>query len=271
MNSLVRAFNEAERADLARAKALLESPGLAIQLSNYVGAPMEYLLAKKLPGGASVLVNRAARRAVEAGYRAAAGTLREGAVGARASNRLHKFAVAGTGAVGGFFGLPGLLVELPITTATMLRSIADIARSEGESPAHEGTRLACIEVLALGGRSQGDDAAEAGYFASRAALAQQVTAASRYVASSLGSGAAPTVVRAINAIASRFSIPVTQKALAQAAPLIGAASGAALNLVFISHFQNMAHGHFIVRRLERAHGPAVVRALYDDIRAGSGR
>jgi hypothetical protein len=263
MNSLVRSLSAADHADLVRAKALLESPGLAIQLSNYVGAPMEYLLAKKLPGGASALINRAARSAVEAGYRAAAGTMREGAVGARASNRLHKFAVAGTGAVGGFFGLPGLLVELPLTTATMLRSIADIARSEGESPRHEGTRLACIEVLALGGRSQGDDAAEAGYFASRAALAQQVTAASRYVASSLGNGAAPAVVRAINAIASRFSIPVTQKAMAQAAPLIGAASGAALYKLFISHFQSMAHGHFIVRRLERAHGPAVVRALYE--------
>ena len=263
MTALVRGFSPADLADLARAKALLESPGLAIQLSNYVGAPMEYLLSRKLPGGASALVNRAARRAVEAGYRAAAGTMRQGAVGARASNRLHKLAVAGTGAVGGFFGMAGLLVELPLTTATMLRSIADIARSEGESPSHEGTRLACIEVLALGGRSQGDDAAEAGYFASRAALAQQVTAASRYVASSLGSGAAPTVVRAINAIASRFSVPVTQKALAQAAPVIGAASGAALNLVFISHFQRMAQGHFIVRRLERAHGPDVVRRLYD--------
>ena len=263
MTALVRSLSPADLADLARAKALLESPGLAIQLSNYVGAPMEYLLAKKLPGGASALVNRAARRAVEAGYRAAAGTMRQGAVGMRASNRMHKLAVAGTGAVGGFFGLAGLLVELPLTTATMLRSIADIARSEGESPAHEGTRLACIEVLALGGSRSDDDAAEAGYFASRAALAQQVTAASRYVASSLGSGAAPTVVRAINAIASRFSVPVTQKALAQAAPLIGAASGAALNLVFISHFQRMAQGHFIVRRLERAHGPALVRALYD--------
>ena len=54
MTSLVRALSAAELADLGRAKALLESPGLAIQLSNYVGAPMEYLLAKKLPGGASV-------------------------------------------------------------------------------------------------------------------------------------------------------------------------------------------------------------------------
>jgi hypothetical protein len=265
MNALVTTASAADLADLKRAKALLETPGLAIQIANYVGAPVEYLLAQKLPGGASAIINRAARRAVESGYNTAAATFREGRTGVRASTRMHKFAVAGTGALGGFFGLPGLLVELPITTAAMLRSIADIARSEGEAPTHAGTRLACIEVLALGGNRKDDDAAESGYFATRAALAQQVTAASRYVASSLGSGGAPAVVRAINAIASRFSIPVTQKALAQAAPVIGAASGAAMNLIFISHFQNAARGHFIVRRLERQHGPAVVRHWYERV------
>ena len=265
MTALIPTAAPADLADLARAKALLESPGLAIQLANTVGAPVEYLLANRLPGGASALIDRAARRAVEVGFKAALFTLKDARVGTRASPRLHKFVVAGTGAVGGFFGLPGLLLELPVTTATMLRSIAEIARSEGESPQHEGTRLACIEVLALGGRSPRDDAAESGYFATRAALAQQVTAASRYVAGSLGSGGAPAVLRVINAVASRFSIPVTQKALAQAAPLIGAASGAALNLIFISHFQNAARGHFIMRRLERAYGPALIRTLYEQV------
>lgn len=265
MNALVKAFSDEDRADLARAKALLEKPGLAIQLANAVGAPVEYLLTKKMPGPVSSLINRASRRAVEAGFTAAAATLRDETAGAESNNRLHKFAVAGTGALGGFFGLPGLMVELPVTTATMLRSIADIARSEGESPKNEGTRLACIEVLAMGGRRSDDDGAESGYFATRAALAQQVTAASRYVASSLGSSGAPAVVRVINAVASRFSIPVTQKALAQAAPLIGAVSGAALNLVFISHFQDAARGHFIVRRLERKHGLDLVRAAYDSL------
>ena len=69
-------------------------------------------------------------------------------------------------------------------------------------------------------------------------------------------------MRAINGIASRFSVPVSQKAIAQAAPLIGAASGAALNLVFSDHFQRVARGHFIVRRLERIHGPAAIREAY---------
>jgi hypothetical protein len=47
--------------------------------------------------------------------------------------------------------------------------------------------------------------------------------------------------------------------------LVGAASGAALNLVFINHFQKAARGHFIVRRLERAYGLPLVRARYAEL------
>jgi hypothetical protein len=37
-----------------------------------------------------------------------------------------------SGAAGGTFGLAALPVELPVSTTIMLRSIAEIARSEGE-------------------------------------------------------------------------------------------------------------------------------------------
>src|SRR5688572_23743043 len=239
MTALVRRPTRAEFAELAEARALLESPALAVQMANLLGAPIEYLLLRQLPRGASALVDRAARKAVESAFTTALRTFADEQPRSP-SLRLHRAAVAGTGALGGFFGLPGLLVELPLTTTTMLRSIADIARSEGESPSRPDTRMACLEVLALGGTSKRDDGAESGYFATRAA----------------------PLVRAINGIAARFSVPVSQKAIAQAAPFIGAATGATLNLVFISHFQRVARGHFIVRRLERIHGTAVIRAAY---------
>ncbi|GGA66278.1 peptidase [Arenimonas soli] len=261
MTQILRPLPPEAQAELAEARRLLESPGLAMQLANVIGAPIEGLMAR-LPGPAARLVDRAARKSVETAFDAARRTLRTPAPGHTASPRLHKFAVAGTGAIGGFFGLPGLLVELPITTAAMLRSITDIARSEGESADNPDTRMACLEVLALGGRRSDDDGAESGYFATRAALAQQVTAATRYVAGGMGTGSAPALVQLVNGIASRFSIPVTQKALAQAAPLIGAATGATLNLIFIGHFQSVARGHFVVRRLEREHGVHEVRAAY---------
>jgi hypothetical protein len=75
-----------------------------------------------------------------------------------------------------------LLIELPISTTIMLRSIADIARSEGEDIRLAESKLACVEVFALGGRVSKDDAAESGYFAVRAALAKAVSEAAEFIA-----------------------------------------------------------------------------------------
>jgi hypothetical protein len=115
----------------------------------------------------------------------------------------------------------------------------------------------------MGGRGSADDGSESGYFAARALLAQQVAAAAQYVAlhGMAGSGG-PAIVQLLAAIASRFSVNVSQKVALQAVPVIGALTGATLNTVFIRHFQRMARGHFVVRRLERRHGAAAVRRAY---------
>ena len=63
-------------------------------------------------------------------------------------------------------------------------------------------------------------------------------------------------------MASRFSIVVSEKAAAQAVPVIGALGGALINSVFIGHFQDVARGHFVIRRLERKYGAALVRNVY---------
>ena len=65
----------------------------------------------------------------------------------------HRSAVALSGGVV-FFSLPGLAIELPISTIIMLRSIADIARSEDEDLRTIEAQLACLEVFALGGRKK---------------------------------------------------------------------------------------------------------------------
>jgi hypothetical protein len=111
-----------------------------------------------------------------------------------------------------------------------------------------------------------DDASESGYFAIRAALATAVADAARYVTVSGGARqTAPAIVRFIAQIANRFGVTVTQKAAAQAVPVVGAAGGAAVNVLFINHFQNMAWGHFTVRRLERKYGSEVVRSIYQEL------
>jgi len=49
-------------------------------------------------------------------------------------------------------------------------------------------------------------------------------------------------------------------------PVIGAASGAAINYLFMDHFQSIATGHFTVRALERQYGTEAVQAEYARIR-----
>lgn len=263
----VPVMDAADHRDLAQARALLEHPGLAAKIANAVGAPIEALINKRLPKLLSSRIDAVSQRALRVALRSALLTLR-GQAPERARPRLHGAAVAATGAAGGFFGLPGLVVELPLTTTLMLRSIADIARAEGERLDDPATALACLEVLAHGGRSHRDDGSESGYFAVRAAMAQQLSAAAQYIAAhGLGSKGAPVLVSLLSRIAAKFSVTVSEKLAAQAVPLVGAASGALLNTVFISHFQAMARGHFIVRRLERRYGEAAVRQAYEALPA----
>jgi len=160
--------------------------------------------------------------------------------------------------------LPALVVELPVSTTIMMRSIADIARSEGEDLATPEARLQCVQVLALGGPTKGDDAAETGYFATRAAMAKAVSDAVAHLAKKgLTDKGAPALLRLLAQIAARFSLVVSEKAAAQSLPLVGACGGALINALFIDHFQDMGRGHFLVRRLERLYGPAEVRRAYE--------
>ena len=254
------AMTGADRIELRRAKGLLEHQGLAVRIASVVGTPIEKLFTV-LPQGAGDIVQGATSKALNTAARVAVRGMRDEPKTSR--QWLHTMAVASSGAVGGAFGLATLAIELPLSTVIMLRSIADIARSEGEAITQPEVQLACLEVFALGGPSNADDAAESGYFAVRAALSTAVADAARHIAERgvLGE-TAPVLVRLTAKIAARFGIPVTEKVMAQSVPIIGAAGGAAINVLFIKHFQDVARGHFIVRRLEATYGGDLVRAEY---------
>ena len=249
---------------LRRAKQLLENPSLTAKITNAVGKPIEKGIAM-LPTKWSEAINEATRKSLETAFDAALMTIGKGGR-SRSREGWHKIAAMASGASGGAFGLPALMIELPVSTTIMLRSIADIARSEGEDIRLAEPKLACLEVFALGGRTSKDDAAESGYFAVRAALARAVTEAAEFIAErGLIKEGAPAIVRLISQIASRFGANVSEKAAAQAVPAIGAVGGALINLAFIDHFQDMARGHFTVRRLERVYGMEVVQYEYRKI------
>ena len=250
---------------LRNAVQLLEHPSLAARLANMIGKPVE-LLGRALPAGASQAIATATTKSLEAAVKVALLTIRGGPQAS--SQMLHRALAVASGAAGGAFGILSLPLELPVSTIIILRSILDIARSEGENLADPESSLSCVEVFGLGGRTETDDAAaEGGYFVARGVFATSVTEAARFIAErGIVEEGSPVLVRLIAQIASRFGFVVSQKAAAQTIPVIGALGGAAINYAFIDHFQSVARGHFTVRRLERKYGKDTVFDAYERLR-----
>jgi len=270
---------------LKTAVTTLEAPSLTIRIANRVGTPVEWAL-ERLPGSSADAIHKAIQAALSKAVAGALRTMDEKSAGA-ARPRSHTAIVAASGAMGGFFGLKGTLVELPLTTTVIMRSVADIARSEGFSIADPLIQGECVQVFALGGRTADDDAADSAYYATRVGLNEIAKETGKRLAEAAANQAAQHTARAtaqgfqltpgqtsvwlaqiIEAVAQRFGIKVTEKFALQAAPVLGAVSGAAINAMFISHYQDMARGHFTVRRLEQKYGETPIRDAYRDLLGG---
>ena len=258
-------------ADLQRAVTLLESPTITAKMANLIGSPLEFAV-KKLPNVVSKRIHGAVEAALFKSAQAALWSM-DNTPGKAASTRWHKLAAATSGAVGGAFGFTSLFIELPVSTTIMMRSVADVARSEGFDLRELSTRHACLEVFALGGNAPGDDASETGYYITRGFTAEVMRHLSAELAGRAASGggvmigltppeAGKWLAKIVEKVAARFGVVVTEKFAAQAVPIIGAVTGATLNTMFTDYYQDMARGHFIVRRLERTYGYETVRAAY---------
>ena len=252
-----------ELGQLRQAKLVLETPALPIRLARLIGMPVEKALLM-LPKGWKNIVHRSVALALRQSLNLAIGSLQH-RQSESASPGWHQGAVGLTGAIGGTLGLLSLPVELPISTTIMLRSIADIAQSEGHSLKELNTRLSCLEVFALGG-GQPSETSNNHYWIIRASLAQTISDTTLVLADrALEKETVPVAVRLINAVASRFGIVVSNQTAAKAVPLIGAATSASINLIFIRHFQRLARMHFTVKRLEKKYGPYHIENLYRSI------
>ncbi|WP_027185280.1 EcsC family protein [Desulfovibrio inopinatus] len=254
-------MNDTDMRALAQARATLEQPGFAAKLIEYAGTPVAFgsgFVPDKIKTQAMALAKTSLIKAVNV----AVSTM-SGKATTKTSNFTHKFAAAASGAVAGFAGFSALAAELPFTTGVILRSIADIARSQGEDLSQAETRLACLEVFALGSGNTDDPTRDLSYWAVRASLAKSMQNALGIMAnSSVIDQTAPAVLAFISKIAARFGIVVGEKAAAQMVPILGAIGGATVNTLFMDHFQNLARAHFTIRRLERIYGTEVVKTAY---------
>jgi hypothetical protein len=254
MSAPSRELSREHLQELARAQKLLAATSLAARVSEYAGGPVQRAL-KQAPPSVRMGVDQTIERAILACLKLSIRSLKD------APKRHPQLRLASTwaGVAGGFAGALGaaaLPIELPLTTILMLRSIAEIARHHGEDLSKIEARLACVEVFAHGAEKRAD----VGYYATRAMLGRLTSEAATLLAHRGAANVSGPVVAAFSKeIASRFGVVVYEKIAMSAVPLASAASAAAVNVAFMNHFQKIARGHFMLRRLERIYGPECVR------------
>ncbi|PTX56956.1 EcsC family protein [Litoreibacter ponti] len=221
---------EAQIAALAR--RYRGARGLGLRLMGTLGAQAETLL-DRLPHSARSGLDAATMRALELSFSAAhasRGTVPD------TGQWLTRALTAGTGAAGGFGGLPSALAELPLTTTVMLRAIQGIAAEHGFDPSHDDTRAECLQVFASAGPLEEDDGTDLSFLTLRMTVS------------------GTTMQALLKQVAPKLALVLGQKLAAQTVPVLGAVTGAAINYTFTSYYQEMAHVSFGLRKLAEETG-----------------
>lgn len=224
------------------ARRYADAGGLAMEIMAIVGDGAEGLV-NRLPGFVRDRMDRLTRAALNRAFGAAAGSRR--VLGDR-GEWFNRLASTVSGAAGGAGGLPGAMVELPVTVTLLLRAMLEIAAEHGLDPDSDEVRMECLRIFADAGPMPEDDAADLGLLAARLSVTGQ------------------TVQALISKVAPRLSVALGQKLAAQAAPVFGAFVGATINYTFARYYQELARVHFGIMRLAHETGlpnEALIEAL----------
>lgn len=220
----------------ALARRYKRANGPVIRLVNRLGGTLENQLSA-LPDGLRSQLERVTAQVLETSYGLAG---RAPDLGQRGP----MMAAMAAGAAGGAGGLATSLAELPVTVTLLLNTIRNVARDAGFDPDENGVRAECLQVFAAGSPLAQDDGVNTSFIASRLAL----------------TGSA--VQNLIATVAPKLAAVLGQKLAAQAVPVIGAVSGAALNAAFLSYYREVAQVRFALLKLAKVHGNDTVEAEF---------
>jgi EcsC protein family len=213
--------------------------GPLMALMNRIGGGVEAQMAA-LPAPVREQIGRATEGALQVAFGLAA-------QGARAPDMGPQgplIAVMATGAAGGFGGLPTAIAELPVTVTVILHAIRAAAVEAGYDPEDPAIRAECLQIFGAGSPLESDDGVNAGLVSARLAV----------------SGS--TVAQILATVAPRLATALGQKVIAQAVPVIGAATGAALNAAYLRYYREIARIRFALLRLGETHGTEAVLAEF---------
>lgn len=211
---------------LARRHARANGP--VMRLVNRLGATLENQLAL-IPPRTRARIEAVVAQALEHAYGLAARAPDLGDRGGLA-------AVIASGAAGGAGGLPTAIAELPVTVTLILNAIRAEARAAGFDPDAPRIRAECLRVLSAGSPLASDDGINTSFLTARLSVTGQA------------------VQGLIASVAPKLAGALGQKLAAQAVPVIGAVSGAALNAAFLNYYREIARIRFALLRLAEVHG-----------------
>jgi hypothetical protein len=161
-----------------------------------------------------------------------------------AGHRGRLAAAMATGAAGGAGGLATAVAELPLTITLILNAIRQEARAAGFDPDRPDIRAECIRTFGAGSPLVADDGINTSFLSARLTLT------------------GPAVQRVIATVAPKLAAALGQKLAAQAVPVLGAISGAALNAAFLGYYRDMARIRFALLALAERHDADVVLAAF---------
>jgi EcsC protein family len=210
--------------------------GPIMQVMNRLGNTLEGQLGL-LPDEMRSQLEALTARALEAAYGAARRTPDLG-------ERGPLLAVAISGAAGGVGGIGTALAEIPVSVTLILNAIRAEARAAGLDPDDLGVREDCLRVFGAGSPLATDDGVNTSFLTARLALTGQA------------------MQNLISTIAPRFAAVLGQKLAAQAVPVLGAVTGAALNAAFLTYYRELARIRFALVRLGSVHGVDTVNEAF---------
>lgn len=213
--------------DLAHRLRAAENTG--IRLITRLGKPAERLLGR-LPAEARAPLEAATYRALGIAMDVASGS--RGVVGDQ-KGWVTTATAGATGALGGFGGWPTALAEVPVSVTVMMRGVQAIAAEHGHDPDEEQTRKDCLLAFAASGPLVRNASGDLEFLAARATLSGQ------------------TVQTGLSLAAPRLAGVLGRKLAAQAVPVLGAATAAAINVSYARYYSDVARVVFGLRRLAR--------------------
>jgi EcsC protein family len=118
----------------------------------------------------------------------------------------------------------------------ILHAIRAAAVEAGYDPEEPWVKAECLKVFGAGTPLAADDGINTSFLSARLTVT------------------GPAVQKIIATVAPKLAAAMGQKLMAQAVPILGAVSGAALNAAFLSYYREVARIRFRLMRLAEVHG-----------------